>query len=246
MLISYRLRDMASVKTPRGRLRYKPANLFLGVKQIDRDVAFGNLKDLMGIMEQHRILATPAFGTLLGIIRENNFIEWDEDIDIFILEEDKDKLLDSFWDLERIGFKLVREDRCGLLYSIMRNGEYVDFYIAEKMSPEVRGSCDEFVLESRLTDLIDWDFRGLTVKIPRQYEEALTLRYGDWRTPVQYADFSISRAKVFLFKLKNMFKGAIPFNIKRRLLKKYHRKDFDAFLERCRQNGITFKYPIVY
>ena len=63
------------------------------------------------------------------IFLENNFIEWDEDIDLFVLEEDKNKLLNAFWDLKEVGFDLVRVDRCDMLYSVMRNGEYIDFYI---------------------------------------------------------------------------------------------------------------------
>ncbi len=237
---------MASIKTPEGRLHYKPKNLFLGCKQIDRDIAFRNLGDLLRVMERHDILVTPALGTLLGIIRENNFIEWDEDIDLFVLEEDKDKLLSSFRDLGREGFELVRVDRCGLLYSVMREGEYIDFYIMEKLSPEVRGSGDIFMLERHLTDLVDWDFRGLTIKVPAQYEEFLSLRYGDWRKPVKYADFSMSPLQIGWAKFKNVLKGIIPCRIKRPLLKAYHRKSFKKFLSHCDAAGITFNYKINY
>ena len=176
---------MASIKTLRGRFYYKPINIYLGIKQINRDEAFDNLKILLNILEKNNVLISPALGTLLGIIRDNNFIEWDEDIDLFVLEEDKDKLLNAFWDLKKEGFDLVRVERAGLLYSVIRNGEYIDFYIMEKLSPELRGSADIFMLERHLTDLIDWDFRGITIKIPKDYEEFLNLRYGNWRIPVR-------------------------------------------------------------
>ena len=125
---------MASIKTPKGRLYYNPINLYLGIKPIDREIAFDNLRILLKVLKDKDILVSPALGTLLGIIRDNNFIEWDEDIDLFVLQEDKSKLLNSFWDLQALGFDLVRVDRCGLLYSIMRRGEYIDFYIMEKLS----------------------------------------------------------------------------------------------------------------
>jgi len=36
-----------------------------------------------------------------------------------------------------------------------------------------------------VTDLVDYDFKGITLKIPRDYDEFLTFQYGDWRTPVK-------------------------------------------------------------
>ena len=237
---------MASIKTPKGRFRYKPKNLYLGIKQIDRDIAFENLRVLLEVLKKSDVLISPALGTLLGIIRENNFIEWDEDIDLFVLKEDKDKLLNAFWDLKEVGFDLVRVDRCGMLYSVMRNGEYIDFYIMEKLSPEVRCSADIFMLERHLTDLIDWDFHGVIIKVPKDYEEFLELRYGDWRKPVKYANFSLSKAQVFKSKTINVVKSLIPFNLKRWMLKRYHEKDFKKFVSRCEEKGIRFKYPINY
>ena len=162
---------MAKIKTPRGKLYYKPKNLYLGIKQIDREVAFENLKVVVRVLRNVGIKVSPAYGTLLGIIRENNFIEWDEDIDLFILSEDKEKLLDAFWTMKAEGLELVRVERCNHLYSVMRNNEYIDFYIMDSISPEIRtGYGDLFMFEKYLTDLIDWDFRGINISIPRQYE----------------------------------------------------------------------------
>lgn len=237
---------MASLLTPQGKLYYKPVNLYLGIKQIDRDVAYKNLVLLLNVMRRNGILVSPAYGTLLGIIRENNFIEWDEDIDLFVLEEDKQKLLGSFWDLKKEGFDLIRVDRGGLLYSVMRNGEYVDFYIMQKLSPEIRFSAGAFMLERHLTELIDWTFKDVNVKIPRDYEECLSLLYGNWRKPVKYADFHLSKYKIFMIKSMNIVKKSLPHKLTMWLLKKYHKKDFDKFMQRCKENSIKFKYPIKY
>lgn len=237
---------MASIKTPRGRLHYKPINIYLGIKQIDREVAFENLRLLLELLKKESVLVSPALGTLLGIIRDNNFIEWDEDIDLFVLEEDKSKLLNAFWSLKEIGFDLIRVERCGHLYSIMRKGEYIDFYIMERLSPEVRGSGDIFMLERHLTELIDWNFKGLTIKVPKDYEEFLGLRYGEWRTPVKYANFNMSKWHILKIKAINIAKGLIPRPLKLKLLKKYHKKSFEKFLTRCQNKGIHFNYHINY
>ena len=237
---------MASIQTPQGKLYYKPVNLYLGIKQIDRDVAYKNLVILLNVMEQNKILVSPAYGTLLGIVRENNFIEWDEDIDLFVLEEDKQKLLNVFWELKKVGFELVRVDRGGLLYSVMRHGEYIDFYIMQKLTPEIRYSGGGFMLDRHLTEVTDWTFRDVNVKIPKDYNECLTLLYGDWKTPVKYADFHLSKQKVFMIKIINKIKMSLPAKISLWLVKKYHRKDFVKFMHRCKKCGIVFKYPVYY
>ena len=140
----------------------------------------------------------------------------------------------------------MRVDRCGLLYSIMRRGEYIDFYIMEKLSPEVRYSADIFMLDRHLTDLMEWNFRGLSILVPKDYEEFLELRYGDWRTPVKYACFDMSEFERSKRKMINLIKSIIPYHLKRWLLKMYHKKDYYKFLSRCDAKGIVFKQPIHY
>ena len=238
---------MAYINTPRGKLYYKPKNIYLGIKQINREIAFENLKDVIQVLKNVGICVSPAYGTLLGIIRENNFIEWDEDIDLFVLNEDKDILLDALWQLREEGLELIRVDRCAHLYSVMRNGEYIDFYIMDSISPELRtGYGDLFMLERHLTDLIDWNFKGLTISVPRQYEECLQLLYGDWRTPVKYANFEMSLIGIQKAKIKNRLKKLLPFKLRFFLLKKHHRKDLDKFLAKCKKNGINLKSEINY
>ena len=236
---------MASIKTPRGRLHYKSKNIYLGIKQIDREVAFENLKIVVRVLRDEGIRVSPAYGTLLGIIRENNFIEWDEDIDLFVLNEDKEKLLNAFWQMRKRGLELVRVERCDHLYSVMRNGEYIDFYIMDSISPEIRtGYGDLFMFEKYLTDLIDWNFRGVNISIPRQYEECLEFLYGDWRTPVKYANFNQSKAKILITNFKTFLKKTLPFKIRFKLLKKHHRKDLDKFLAKCEKKGVKLNYKI--
>ena len=238
---------MASIKTPRGKLHYKPLNIYLGIKQIDRDKAFENLEIVVRILSKVGVRVSPAYGTLLGIVRENNFIEWDEDIDLFVLKEDKEKLLDAFWDLKDEGFELVRVDRCDYLYSIMRDGEYIDFYIMENISPEVRTSYGEhFVLEKYLTNLIEWDFNGLTIYVPHDYEECLEFIYGDWKTPVKYADFEQDKFTILKLKLRTWLKSQLPYSIRFKLQKKHHIPEYNKFLAKCKKRGVNLKCAIKF
>lgn len=238
---------MAYIETTKGKLHYSPKSIYLGIKQIDREIAFENFKVVNRVLNYAGIRFSPAYGTLLGIIRENNFIEWDEDIDLFILSEDKDRFVDALWTLKEEGLELIRIDRCEHLYSVMRNGEYIDFYIMDNISPEVRsGFGDLFMLERHLTDLIRWNFRGETINVPRQYNECLELLYGDWRTPVKYADFELNYMEICMAKFKYWLKNALPFKLRLYLLKKHHQKDLEKFLIKCKKNGITFNHEVKF
>lgn len=236
---------MAKIRTPKGVYSYTPINVNFSNKIINRDIAFENLKVVVRILHEAKVQVSPAFGTLLGIIRENNFIEWDTDIDLFALSEDKEKLLDAFWTLKDEGFDVIREDRCGHLYSIMRNSEYIDFYVMDKISPEIRTNYGEtFMFENYLTDLIDWDFRGLTISVPREYEQCLEFIYGDWRTPIKYVEIKHN----FYFNIKKhivtYLKQYLPFSLHYWLLKHYHRKDLDKFIAKCNKKNIKLQYEI--
>lgn len=236
---------MAKLDTRRGPLLYKPLNLFLGINQIKKDIAFLNLKDLAVVLEKHGIPLCPCFGTLLGIIRDNDFIDWDEDIDLMVLSEDKEELLDSFWDLREIGFDVIRQDRCYHTISVMRNGEYIDFNIMDSVSPELRTDYGGgFFFEKHLTDLIEWDFMGLKVMIPKDYEEYLSFMYGDWRTPVRYIQPDLSERTKIRRKLMQKLKRMLPLKLRFWLLRKYHTKDLEKFQMKCKEKGIVLHFPI--
>lgn len=228
----------SSVSTPKGKFRYHKQFLFVGLKKIDRDVAFGNLKEIVPMLDALGITAGPIFGTLLGIIRENNFIEWDEDIDFYILKEQEDLFRASLWDFRSAGFELVRYDKRGL-FSLMKNGEYIDFYVLRSISPQVRHTGGpDFLFEKYIKDTVTYDFKGIPLRIPREYEEYLEFTYGDWRTPRKYADFNLGKLRILCLKIKDTMKNALPDSIHSRLLKWHHAKDLQAFIRKCEARGM--------
>lgn len=229
---------MKSILTPRGRFHYQPVYLYVGRKVIDRQVAFDNLKELVPLLDEMGLRFGPFLGTLLGIVRENDFIEWDEDIDLYVLAEDEAKLLDGLWTLREHGFELVRYDKRGL-YSVMRNDEYIDFYLLRKISDNLwYDNGKEFLFDRFVTDLVDYDFKGVTLKIPRDYDKFLTFQYGDWRTPVKYADYGMSRSRILLGRIFWEMKNLVPKCLYQPFLKAYHWRDWKRFRAKCARLGI--------
>lgn len=235
---------MRTIRTSKGPFRYNPVYLYVGRKVIDREVAFQNLKELVPLLDGMGLHYGPFLGTLLGVVREHDFIEWDEDIDLYLLKEDEECFLDGLWTLREHGFELVRHDKRGL-YSIMRNNEYIDFYILRKVSGELRNDGGpEFIFERYLQDTIDFDLKGVTLKIPRDYDEWLTFLYGDWRTPVRYTDYQPGKFRIFLGRVRWQIKCLIPSKIYPNLIRLIRRKDAKRFVDKCRREGIELKEEI--
>ena len=235
---------MKRIRTSKGLYRYHPLYLYVGRKVIDREVAFQNLKDLVPILNNAGIRFGPIFGTLLGMIRENDFIAWDEDIDMYILQEEETVFKDTLWALKDAGFELVRYDKRGL-YSVMRNNEYIDFYVLRPVSGELRhtGGAD-FLFERYLQETIPFDFKGIILRIPRDYDEYLTFSYGDWRTPRQDADYHQGKLQVFMGRLRWELKNLVPKFCYRFFVRLYRKKDADRFVQKCRAKGIDLKERI--
>lgn len=235
---------MGKIKTSKGDLKFKSKILYLGIKQIDREIAFENLRVIADILYKTNIHWGPVFGTLLGIVRENNFIEWDEDIDLYILEEDEEEFKNALWEFKSLGFDIVRYERRGL-YSIIRNGEYIDFYILRKISSDLRHAGGwEFIFDKYLTNTIKYNFKGIEIDIPQEYDEFLTFHYGDWRTPVKWADFKMNCFQKFIVKLKYIIKNNIPDCLYFYLIDKYHTKDLEKFKQKCLKKGCPISADI--
>ncbi len=191
------------ILTPRGEYEYKPIIVYEGIKRIDKIKAKENLLLFKKVANKNGLIFGLAFGTFLGAMREHDFIEHDEDIDLFVLNENKDIFLSMLFELRENGFDVIRYDRRGDLCSIMRDGEYIDILFFRKISGEVRLAQSYFLPRHFVEDITSYDFQGDKFYGAKDGPDFLLFWYGEnWRIPIQRDNFNLPIWKKVIAKLK--------------------------------------------
>lgn len=230
---------MARIKTSKGFLDYESHLLHFGDKVMDKEAMLNNLRIFSIYLDKIDINWGPAFGTLIGIVRNDDFQPWKPVFDVYILKEDEERFKDILWLMIDVEFKLVRYERRGL-YILERNGEYIKVFVLHKISSDVRhtGGSD-FIHEKYLQNTIKWDFKGIMLNVPADVDEYLTFQYGeDWTTPKQTVTYSnVLFAKCshwLLTKCQDMMPNSIYYA----WLLHHRQKDFRRFKKRCELAGV--------
>ena len=174
-------------------------------------VARKMLKDLCRILDKSKIPYALDAGTLLGIIRENRLLPWDNDLDIAITDDYLDKLISVNWKIWLAGYKIrIRKSIKDMphfpagsvrLISVEktrffhRSISLLDVFVKKKVDENLfwTEGIKTPVLKSvpyrfykNLSRIV---FDGYNYSIPKEYEDYLTIRYGDWKTPVKEYNF---------------------------------------------------------
>ena len=189
---------------------YTPVHLYYGRKQLDSEVARENLFLLNEVLASTNIVYGLIFGTLLGAIREGQFIAHDEDIDLYVLDEYKSDVIRLLPELKEKGLKLVRVNNDEL--SLMRNDEYIDIYFFKQskkfFSRRKRVHNENYSIRANLLEeTMQFTFLNMIVPVPSNPEYLLKKIYGgNWRTPIQgrpaLPNSLVSRVKRQLYLLK--------------------------------------------
>jgi hypothetical protein len=173
---------MALLKTTSGEVEFIPVDIGDKKWVLDRKVCKNNLLDLNVVFKNNEIHFGLWKGTLLGAIREGNFIEGDSDVDVFALLEQQQAVIDCLPHLLKLGFKVARY-REGSLLSVIKEENYIDIYFYKRKG-ENRVWDETFIKSNFLEERGRVTFLGETFPIPSQPKEVLSFVYGkNWITP---------------------------------------------------------------
>lgn len=160
-------------------------------RKMDRSIAKENIILLKEIFDKHDMKYWLCFGTLLGAIRDNDFIEHDVDTDIGIELSQLNKLEVSLSDFDRYGFEIIRVTSDLSMISLLRENEYIDIYLFRKVNNDENMSwrCNGYVVkDDYFSELENIHFLGEQFCAPMNYIKYLEEVYGeDWKTPKQNA-----------------------------------------------------------
>ena len=156
---------------------------------LDKEACYQNLKTIDLLFKSAAIPYWITDGTGLGMIRDGDFIEWDDDVDLGVDVRYLPKFLDLLPVLKEHGFLLTRIEMDGTFFALVRNNEKVDIDFvgpglfcaaAENTCPGNKCPCDNII--PYLKDFVSIQYRDLTLLAPN--ETYLELIYGkDWRVP---------------------------------------------------------------
>lgn len=170
------------------------------------------LKTSCEILEDLGVHYWLDFGTLLGLIRENQLIEWDKDMDLsirFESDEQIEKLIEAVskhYPVKTLGVSIRPEAwKLGKYrtikafhkkYGLIRTDPHLDFFTqyrgvydnqSEATYRSIIAGVNNEIPASYVDEVDSFHFDGHDYAIPNRAEEFLALRYGaDWRTPKQY------------------------------------------------------------
>lgn len=230
---------MAHLKTSKGLLEFENRFLHFDNKVINQEVMLENLRVFALYLDKIDINWGPAFGTLIGVVRNDDFQPWKPVFDIYILKEDEERFKDVLWLLMDVGFRLARYERRGLFY-LERNGEYIKVFVLHKISSDVRhtGGSD-FLHEKYLQNTVKWDFKGIKLNVPTEVDEYLTFQYGaDWTIPKQTVVYSSALLTKWKLWLVARSQDIMPDALYYAWLLHHRQKDFRKFKARCEKAGV--------
>lgn len=229
---------MAHIKTSKGFLEYNNQILYFGDKVMNTDKVLENLQILSVYLDKIDINWGPAFGTLIGIVRNDDFQSWKPVFDIYILKEDEERFKDILWLLLEVGFKLARYERRGRYY-LERGGEYFKIFVLQKISTELRhtGSTD-FIHEKYLQNTVKWEFKGVNLNVPQEVDEYLTFQYGDWTVPKQTVWYKKNTLARWYQNAKFWTMDHVSDKIYFYYTFIKRQRDFKAFKDKCSNAGI--------
>lgn len=133
-----------------------------------------NLKELFFLLEKNNIFYFLEGKTLLSVYTTQKLLINDNDDDIGIFSEDRDKLLSLESIFKKSGFEIIRVNEN--IISLLRNYRYIDICLFSKEGNKIGYSNKKFPLENyqHFEDMLFHDYK---ISIPKNSLELINKRY---------------------------------------------------------------------
>lgn len=143
--------------------------------------------------KKHNLVWWATGGTLLGAIRGNNIIEWDDDIDIEVPPPTIDFLRKHEKELNSEGLLLELDDRIWRIRYLKGETGYIDLFEVQKEGDlwkyvdkhSTKIWPNSYFKNEEVFPLKPHKFGDLTIDVPSNPVPYLERQYGDWKTPVK-------------------------------------------------------------
>lgn len=175
--------------------------IFIYLKMTEKQRKFQNLQNrLLDLFEifikytgKYNLQWWASDGTLLGAVRENNIISWDDDVDVAAPPETIEFLRSKTEELKALGLKFALSDHIWRFKYSTPGGVYIDVFEMD-LTPDGKWKyADEYNTErwekawfneSEVLPLKMYKFGKLTIPGPNNPIPSLERLYGDWKTPL--------------------------------------------------------------
>ncbi|MDR1652554.1 MAG: LicD family protein [Prevotellaceae bacterium] len=185
------------------------------------------LKLVDKIANEHNIPYYVDYGTLLGFIRDGNFIKYDDDIDFSILPT-QNSILAFAKGLLNNGFAFdlahLADNNRFIEFRVRYREISIDFFLPSIKDGFIRQLYCQCELKYPLKPLIRYSITNFEVNILENPEEHLEWRYGEtWKTPIQKFDDWKQKPKGFLGEKYYEQEEITDYNIFCSLIDKYNK-----------------------
>lgn len=165
------------------------------IGDMNLEVMNKNLLDFKETMDKYNIKFVLIFGGLLGLIRENHLIPWDDDVEFACFAEDHQKIGTVIEELKEKGFYIPDRNICPLHdHFFIRGGEKIELWWFQKIGKE--WVYDNIVRYPQIyfDTLEEKEYLGINWKVPSNPELFLEITYGkDWKIPNKEGEYILGK-----------------------------------------------------
>ncbi len=159
--------------------------------KINKEEYKKDLLDIKKVLDKHNIKFWLIFGTLLGAVREGDFLSWDDNINVAVYEEDFlqkiDDVKNNFME-ESFIFRIIPKKRGtkinlhrfkhkNSLEALFLDPSYKDNKY--RLSNSFKHPRKYFENDGTI------EFKGKIFRVPTPVEKYLSFLYKKWRTPIK-------------------------------------------------------------